>query len=49
MKQVTGVVRLLLSDSKFTQSVKIPVLRFRKNDDILYLDVVYISNFAERY
>lgn len=29
--------------------VKIFVLRFLKINDILYLDTVYISNFAERY
>lgn len=28
---------------------KIFALRFLQNDDILYFDTVYISNFAERY
>lgn len=29
--------------------MKISALRFWENDDILYIDTVYISNFAERY
>lgn len=49
LKTIQELICSFFSEEQFTLSVRISALRFWENDDILYLDIVCIFNFAERY